>query len=1041
LLASYVSKRKGRALWYQLDAGDDDPATFFYYLSAAVKNAVPRSRPLPELSAEQVGVAGFTRLYFRALFDRLGSDATVVVEDYHRLARSTPLHAMLAEALAEIPRTARLLISSRGAPPRAYARAFANRLLHVIEGDDLRLSLDETRKIVAMEGFLEPDAIEDLHARTNGWATGIVLLARRYRRRGIDRAAVSPGLDTVFEYFDSEIYAPASAAVRRMLLRTAWLTRFDASMAAALCGRRDSARLLQSECLRHGFISVTAGARHPFQYHDLFREFLVSRARETAPQDELEVLMRTSADLLASGGAVEDAFSLYADSGDSDAATRLLLAQAPQLLKRQRSQMLESWLARLPPEAFRAQPWLAYWKSMVSLLRDPRAGRRAMQTVLAAFERRGDTVGRVSVATSIIQSHLFDFDDIQGIDPWLDVVGGFLARQSAFEKPEAELHILSAYGTALLFRAPAHPDLERCCDRLLELVQQDVDAGARVTAGSFLMLKCGWLGDVEQCLPILRPIGALVDDPQVSAAERATWRWWRSQIGLLTERREAALAAADRLVPFAEENGLVYLRIYFELCRVAAHLMYGRVGAAEKFLHSAERLTELLGSRDLALLHYLKATVAFERDDLETAERHCREALSFARRNGVVVPIYVCLRGLALILADRGRHEEAAARAHESATQLPVTPRIDFEMRLLNAYVALRAADFARARRELADAPAAGRRVGFANNVHWPPRALAHVAAFALQEGIETAHFRALVGTLELRPPSQNIERWPWPVRIRTLGEFSVTLDDRPLTFSTKAPKKPLELLQAVVALGGMRVPEARLAEILWPGAEADAATQALASTLHRLRDLVGEDTIERHKGHLALNARMCWVDLFALDACLRELQDACARGQIDSVMAVGARALDLYQGGFLERDSDDHWVLGTREALRARFSRNIAGAARLLAEAHDHERAIEWLIEALEVEPLSEELYVGLMHSYAATNRAADALLAFKRGRSRLRAELGVEPSAETVRLADAIQAGEAVAPARTAGSAGRPTPKPSSKSRSVRDLSSRFR
>src|SRR5262249_24887066 len=162
----------------------------------------------------------------------------------------------------------------------------------------------------------------------------------------------------------------------------------------------------------HGFISVTAGAKHPFQYHDLFREFLVSRARETVPGDELEGLMRTSADLLARAGAVEYAFALYADSGNSDAATSLLLRHAPELLKRQRSQMLESWLARLPPEAFDAQPWLAYWQSMVSLLRDPRAGRRAMQRVLAAFERRGDTLGRVSVATSIIQSHLFDFDDI-----------------------------------------------------------------------------------------------------------------------------------------------------------------------------------------------------------------------------------------------------------------------------------------------------------------------------------------------------------------------------------------------------------------------------------------------------------------------------------------------------------------------------------------------------------------------------------------------------------------------------------------------------
>jgi DNA-binding SARP family transcriptional activator len=690
---------------------------------------------------------------------------------------------------------------------------------------------------------------------------------------------------------------------------------------------------------------------------------------------------------------------------DWDAATQVLIAHAPRLLKQQRSQMLMSWLSQLPAAEILARPWLAYWHSMALLQNDPRSGRIAMQTVSAEFERRGDTAGQVAAATAVIQSHLFDLDDIDAIDPWLALVERFLAAQPTFAEPQAELQVLTAYGAALLFRAPAHPHLELCCRRLVELLALRLDSGMRVTAASFLLFKCGWLADVEQCASVIPQVGALLNDPQVSAGELAIWWWWRAQISLLTESRQTALATIEKLLSIVAENGLAYVGAYVQLCRAVGLLMYARVSSADAILRAAERSLPLLSTRDLALFHYLRATVAFERNDLVTAEGHGREAVAFARRTRVVLPISLCLRGLALILAERGCSDEAESCAQESVAQLPATPRMAFETHLLKAYLALRRSDPSRARRELEEAPAAGRRIGFLNSVHWFPSVILRLTAFALEEGVQVDHFRALARTLELAAPSANIEGWPWPVRIRTLGTFSVIIGDEPLRFSAKVQKKPLELLKAVIALGGTRVPERKLTEILWPGAEADAAAQALASTLHRLRHLVGEESVERHEGRLSLNGQRCHVDVWALEAHLKDLQAACARKDADAIRLVGERALSLYNGGFLEAEHDEPWVLGACEALRARFCRHLTAAARLLAEAHDHERAIEWYLKALDVEPLSETLYVGLMRSYDATHRPSDALLVFRRCRERLRAELRVEPAAETVRLAEAIR------------------------------------
>ena len=70
--------------------------------------------------------------------------------------------------------------------------------------------------------------------------------------------------------------------------------------------------------------------------------------------------------------------------------------------------------------------------------------------------------------------------------------------------------------------------------------------------------------------------------------------------------------------------------------------------------------------------------------------------------------------------------------------------------------------------------------------------------------------------------------------------------DGAPLAFRGKAQKKPLELLKALVALGGEGVETGRLAAILWPEAAGDAAKVSFDSTLYRLRKLLEQDARSR---------------------------------------------------------------------------------------------------------------------------------------------------------------------------------------------------
>ncbi len=73
LVSNYIETRKTSCLWYQVDEGDTDPATFFYYMGQAAKRASPRKgKILPLLTPEYLqDIPTFTYRYFEKLYDRL----------------------------------------------------------------------------------------------------------------------------------------------------------------------------------------------------------------------------------------------------------------------------------------------------------------------------------------------------------------------------------------------------------------------------------------------------------------------------------------------------------------------------------------------------------------------------------------------------------------------------------------------------------------------------------------------------------------------------------------------------------------------------------------------------------------------------------------------------------------------------------------------------------------------------------------------------------------------------------------------------------
>ena len=282
---------------------------------------------------------------------------------------------------------------------------------------------------------------------------------------------------------------------------------------------------------------------------------------------------------------------------------------------------------------------------------------------------------------------------------------------------------------------------------------------------------------------------------------------------------------------------------------------------------------------------------------------------------------------------------------------------------------------------------------------------MARLCAAALAAGIEVEYVSALIRSRGLENPGDAaaLDAWPFTVKIRALGEFTVLVDGHQLEFATKAQKKPLELLKALIALGGTQVREEKLVDLLWPDSE--AAEQALKSAVHRLRKLIGEPAIERGEGRLTLRRSHCWVDAFALDQALEALDAAHRHHDAPAVSAASARVLALYRGDLLETEAESIWALAARERLRSRALRQVEAAARFLEQAGVHDQALECYSKGLEIDPLAEPFYRGLIRVYGATGRRAEALHAYDRCQNVLAARLKVTPSAATEALVKVIR------------------------------------
>lgn len=1021
LVSNYLDKRNSGYIWYHIDHGDSDIATFFHYMSLAVHQSCPNRKEidLPSFSQEYLfDIPAFTTRYFEAVYLALNQPFCIVLDNYNDVQSSALIHDVLRIGFSVIPKKITMIIISRTDPVPALTRMLAHNQMAVLSWKDLRLSNNETEAIILSlaEQRYPKETIAGIHKKTDGWIAGLLLLMKRTQIEEIEPQYLckhTPG--DIFNYFASELFDHLDQGIVSFLLYTSFFPKMTSTMAEQLTRNPDTDQILSDLTHGHTFVEKRMGDDAVYQYHPLFSEFLQKTAGQAFSDETRQTIRTNAAMILASHGHIEDAVNAYLAIGDIDHGVPLVVRHAQFMIAEGRHQTIENWLRDLPERVFNDHPWALYWLAGTRMFVNPVESGNLFQQVLPLFERDQDLNGIFLSFCGIFDSILYSLGSFKEYDRWFPKLDRLLSDHpvfsadgaTSFQNLPVASQLIVCVLHAILFRNPEHPNLDTWEKRAGIMIESPLDINHKMNLILSVITNKLFTGNmaeanmyVTNCKNLIRtsrpkPLFLL----SLNALE-TFYHWSVAQFNRCEQ-------VASEGIELAEYSGVHLMTFSLLGHGCAGALCSGDLSLAESYLARMEVYLNFVGIWQKSFFDVLKCWQALLVNDVHHAHRIVVICIEHVNESGMLNTMPCALLAKAIILHKAGEPKDADKQLGE-ALRLSIrykTHQVEFGCYLARAEFALNRHDDIPAARAIKNAMALGSKLGLYSTYFMRKEPLTAICSKALEAGIEEAYVHTLIRRYGLIPahPHLTAENWPWPVKIYTLGRLGIRVNGKPLPFSGRGRQKPMDLLKALIVYRGNDVNVTTLQDLLWPDADGDEAANTFSTTLHRLRKILGNhQSIQVSQGKIRINETLCWVDAWFHEHLMDEackLWEPNTTQYLNRAVSLTEKILNLQSLRFLPGDMEP-WLIPHREYLNNKLILIMTTYGRHLENQGRLEHAITVYEKGLFIEPCHENFYYRSMQCHHKAGFHSKALLMYQRCHDILEKELGIKPGPDMKKL-----------------------------------------
>jgi LuxR family maltose regulon positive regulatory protein len=351
------------AAWLSLDRGDNDPASFWAYVIAALRTVASEvgEGALALLDAPQPAPI---EVVLTTLLNDLGAVAgeiVLVLDDYH-VIEGREVQGGMAFLLDHLPPGLHVVIASRADPVLPLARLRARGELAEIRAAQLRFTAEEAAAYLTGMGLaLTARDVAALEGRTEGWIAALQLAALSMQGRD-DVASFIAGFAGddryVVDYLAEEVLARQSDRVQAFLLQTCILGRLSGPLCDAVTGQGGGKAMLEALDRGNLFLVPLDDRRRWYRYHHLFADVLRARLWDEQP-GQVPGLHRRASEWHGQNGELSEAVGHALAAGDFERAAGLVELASPAMRRTRQEAKLRGWLEVLPSEVVRARPVLS----------------------------------------------------------------------------------------------------------------------------------------------------------------------------------------------------------------------------------------------------------------------------------------------------------------------------------------------------------------------------------------------------------------------------------------------------------------------------------------------------------------------------------------------------------------------------------------------------------------------------------------------------------------------------------------------------------